>query len=82
MAGFGRYKLTDALPSEKQTRKDRAKAAKTGSPGLGNSTTAAEQAREAQASQTIKHAGTSIRERMVDIGRGNQQDGRQGGKQP
>lgn len=82
MAGFGRYKLTDALPSEKQSRKDRAAAAKTGNPRPGNPAMVSEQAREAQASMTIKHAGTSIRERMVDIGRGNQQAGRQGGKQP
>lgn len=82
MAGFGRFKLTDALPSEKPSRKDRAAAAKTGSPGQGNSSTAAEQIREAQAGSTIKHAGASIRDRMVDIGRGNQQAGRQGGKQP
>ncbi len=82
MAGFGKYKLTDALPSEKQSRKDRAKSTKGGA-GAGQPATAAEQIRESQASQAVKSAGTAIRERMVDIGRGNQQAGRQGsGKQP
>lgn len=40
--------------------------------------TAAEQAREARESEEARRAGASNRERMVDIGRGNQQAGRQG----
>jgi hypothetical protein len=40
--------------------------------------TTAEQAREARESEEARRAGPSNRERMVDIGRGNQQAGRQG----
>jgi hypothetical protein len=40
--------------------------------------TAAEQTREAKESEEARSAGASNRERMVDIGRGNQQAGRQG----
>ena len=39
---------------------------------------AAEQAREAHEAETARNAVASSRERMVDIGRGNQQAGRQG----
>ena len=39
---------------------------------------AAEQTREAEESAEARSAGASNRERMVDIGRGNQQAGRQG----
>ncbi|WP_435005455.1 DUF2934 domain-containing protein [Tundrisphaera lichenicola] len=39
---------------------------------------AAEQAREARESREAQEAGPSIRDRMVTIGRGNQQAGRQG----
>ncbi len=39
--------------------------------------TQAEQLRESQESQKAKEAEASIRERMVNIGRGNQQAGRQ-----
>lgn len=38
----------------------------------------AEQTREARESEEARRAGPSSRERMVDIGRGNQQAGRQG----
>ena len=40
--------------------------------------TSAEQVREGQESQEAREAQASTRERMVDIGRGNQQAGRQG----
>jgi hypothetical protein len=40
--------------------------------------TIAEQTREAMESEQARHAVASSRERMVDIGRGNQQAGRQG----
>jgi hypothetical protein len=40
--------------------------------------TAAEQIRETQESSEAGNAEASTRERMVDIGRGNQQAGRQG----
>jgi len=41
---------------------------------------AAEQVREARESTQAKNAEASTRDRMVDIGRGNQQAGRQGSK--
>ncbi len=101
MAGVGRFKLTDALPSQAETpltdesgggaaaqrgkgkskgkAKTKGKAAKqSASSGL-----AAEQLREARESTQAKNAEASARDRMVDIGRGNQQAGRQrsgGGK--
>jgi hypothetical protein len=40
--------------------------------------TPAEQTREAKESEEARSVGASNRERMVDIGRGNQQAGRQG----
>jgi hypothetical protein len=40
--------------------------------------TTAEQTREAMEGVGAGRAGASIRDRMVDIGRGNQQAGRQG----
>ncbi|HZW30548.1 MAG TPA: hypothetical protein VFF52_07570 [Isosphaeraceae bacterium] len=103
MAGFGRYKLTDALPQEparaedslpggpgrggagnysgrgKGQRKGKGRpageAGKSSSAGL-----AAEQLREARESTQAKNAEASTRDRMVEIGRGNQQAGRQRGK--
>jgi hypothetical protein len=103
MAGFGRYKLTDALPQEiakaegaepggpgrggagnfsgrgKGQRKGKGRAAgeagKASSAGL-----AAEQLREARESTQAKNAEASSRDRMVEIGRGNQQAGRQRAK--
>jgi hypothetical protein len=103
MAGVGRFKLTDALPTQAETplseegaggpaaikgkgkgkskgkAKTKGKAARqSASHGL-----AAEQLREARESTQAKNAEASSRDRMVDIGRGNQQAGRQrsgGGK--
>jgi hypothetical protein len=85
MAGIGRFKLTDALPPERQFTdstgtgpggqpvpgkakkvKLKRKGAKTG-----------EQLREARESSQARNAEASSRDRMVDIGRGNQQAGRQ-----
>jgi hypothetical protein len=94
MAGFGRFKLTDALPEQPE----RAQEAQSGGPGQGSapvrkgkgkgkgkskSATAgldAEQVREARESSQAKNAEGSTRDRMVDIGRGNQQAGRQRAK--
>jgi hypothetical protein len=96
MAGFGRFKLTDALPGQpspvvesnsqgdvptalpggklKGKGKGKGKKAK----GAGSSVgLAADQAREARESSEAKLAEPTGRERMVDIGRGNQQAGRQ-----
>jgi hypothetical protein len=99
MAGFGRFKLTDALPEQATTVepsnfpgaghaasagvKGKGKGrGKTGSakdkPTLGSGL-AAEQVREARESSQAKNEGSN-RDRMVDIGRGNQQAGRQRAK--
>ena len=102
MAGFGRFKLTDALPQQqaeiedsqsqggfqqgppvgrgKGKGKGRSKSA--GEKGKRSATTglAAEQVREARESAQAKNAEASARDRMVDIGRGNQQAGRQRAK--
>ena len=99
MAGFGRFKLTDALPdspaeietSSSQggaqggppTGKGRGKAKKKpGAKGKASATSglAAEQIREARENAQAKNAEGSVRDRMVDIGRGNQQAGRQRAK--
>ena len=68
-----KHKLSDAIP------KPDAEAA-TGHGGKPHPTHAseAEQAQETQESQDAKNAEASNRERMVNIGRGNQQAGRQG----
>jgi len=98
MAGFGRFKLTDALPEQPE----QAQESQAGGPGqgsaparkgkgkgkskgkLGGKSAAAgldaEQVREARESSQAKNAEGSIRDRMVDIGRGNQQAGRQRAK--
>jgi hypothetical protein len=102
MAGFGRFKLTDALPEQasdvepstfpgaghaasaagkgKGKGKGRGKTANAkGVQSLGSGL-AAEQVREARESSQAKNAEGPIRDRMVDIGRGNQQAGRQRAK--
>ena len=73
MSGIGKFKLADALP--RPPRKDEAR--KGGKPTPTQST-AAEQVREARESEGARAAELSSRERMVGIGRGNQQAGRQG----
>jgi hypothetical protein len=72
MAKFGRPKLSDAVPQPPQTGKK-----KKGKP-VTTHEVAAEQVREAQESAKAGQAEASNRDRMVDIGRGNQQAGRQG----
>jgi hypothetical protein len=98
MAGFGRFKLTDAIPEQaalpepsqyqgssptvrgKGKGKGRGKSASAkGKPATGSGL-AAEQVREARESSQAKNAEGSTRDRMVDIGRGNQQAGRQRAK--
>ena len=76
MSGIGKFKLSDALgkgdgPSKKEA-KAKAKDKETG-------TVAAEQTREALEAAQAKNAEASIRGHMVEIGRGNQQAGRQQG---
>lgn len=73
MAGIGRYKLSDALRKSGGGTGE----GKAGKPERTEKDTA-EQTREAAASQQAHTAEASIRDRMVGIGRGNQQAGRQG----
>jgi len=104
MAGFGRFKLTDALPREQQADasgpdesgrpgslgrfgqgqgkgKGRGKGKTAGEPGKASAAgMEAEQLREARESAQAKNSEASTRDRMVDIGRGNQQAGRQRAK--
>jgi hypothetical protein len=102
MAGFGRFKLTDALPEPvadiefpalqsgvhgssptgRAKSKSRAKNKSASAKGKPAATggLAAEQVREASENDEAKNAEGSIRDRMVDIGRGNQQAGRQRAK--
>jgi hypothetical protein len=103
MAGFGRFKLTDALPEQPaadelsavsgggQGASPTAGMGKVRGKGRGKSAVrkgklspasgpAAEQVREARESNQAKNAEASTRDRMVDIGRGNQQAGRQRAK--
>jgi hypothetical protein len=102
MAGFGRFKLTDALPepvaeTEFPTSQGGAPTASPTGRGKGRGKTknkpgsakgkpavtgelASEQVREAGENDQAKNAEGSVRDRMVDIGRGNQQAGRQRAK--
>jgi hypothetical protein len=70
MSEIGKHKLTDALPKGEPIDE--------GGKPVPTHETAAEQVREASESQEARDAEASNRERMVDIGRGNQQAGRQG----
>jgi hypothetical protein len=101
MAGFGRYKLTDAIQPDPLAKVDQSQpqgqgrrgsadrsgrgkgkrkgrsAGESGKPSSGG--LAAEQLREARESAQARNAEASTRDRMVEIGRGNQQAGRQRG---
>jgi len=73
MSGIGKYKLSDAIPQvESVPGTD-----ESGRPVPAPETTA-EQIREDDERAKAKNAEASIRDRMVDIGRANQQAGRQG----
>jgi hypothetical protein len=74
MSGIGKFKLSDALKST--SNKLDAKKAKKPKPGQ---STVAEQTRENTESKRAKNAESSNRDRMIDIGRGGRQAGRQGG---
>jgi hypothetical protein len=69
MSEIGKHKLSDAIPPEPEDK---------GGKHSPTHETAAEQAREEAESQHARDAEASIREKMVNIGRGNQQAGRQG----
>ncbi len=82
MAGFGRFKLTDALPEQLPAADELSSGA--GLPGVApggkskgkkKAKTARDQSKQAQSAGADAEPG--IRDRMVDIGRGNQQAGRQ-----
>ena len=73
MSEFGKHKLSDAVPHLETKSSKRKKGKPTP-----NQATDAEQIREAQESAQARDAEASIRDHMVDIGRGNQQAGRQG----
>ena len=66
----GKFKFTDLIPAP-------LRGGNRGKPAAAPETVS-EQAREAQESEQARNAGPSRRERMVDIGRGRQQAGRQG----
>ena len=75
-AEIGKHRLSNAIPhqtfgeSEERAAHDVAE--------LARRFAAAEQTREAKESEEARSAGASNRERMVAVGRGNQQAGRQG----
>jgi hypothetical protein len=73
MAGIGKYKLTDAI-----SYLFRKAGRKSGGKPTPAHETAAEQVRESQEAFQARNNEASIRDKMVDIGRGNQQAGRQG----
>lgn len=84
MSGFGRFKLTDALPDQPQDDSETGSGGgmpgtSPGAKGKGKGKKKGKQARDQ--SKLSQSAGTdaevSTRDRMVDIGRGNQQAGRQ-----
>ncbi len=73
MAGMRKHKLSDAIHQP-----PRKVGGEKGGKPVPTHETAAEQVREANESEEAGGAGVSSRDRMVDIGRGNQQAGRQG----
>ena len=73
MSEIGKHKLTEAIhPTATEAGDDK------GGKPVPNHETTAEQTREAAESKEAGNAQDSNRDRMVDIGRGNQQAGRQG----
>jgi hypothetical protein len=74
MSDIKKTKLSDSVPHENLGSSEAERHVKT----LPGHATSAEQSREAQESKTAAEHQESTRDRMVDIGRGNQQSGRQG----
>ena len=68
MANYGRYKLSDAIPKPPEAGKKKQR-----KPAPAH--VVREQAREAEESARAHAAEASNRDRMVDVGRGNQQAG-------
>jgi hypothetical protein len=75
-AEIGKHRLSDAIPH--QTSDESEERAVDDVAELARRFAATEQTREAKESEEARSAGASNRERMLDIGRGNQQAGRQG----
>jgi hypothetical protein len=73
MSEIGKHKLSDALKPQKPEIVD-----DHGGKPVPTHEVSADKARESQESAEAVEAEASIRERMVKIGRGNQQAGRQG----
>ena len=73
LAEIGKHRLSDAISHQTSEA-----CGDKGRRPVPTHETAAEQTREAKESEEARSAGASNRERMVDIGRGNQQAGRQG----
>lgn len=73
MAISGRFKFAGAMAEFV-----RRLAGRSGDKTTPTHATIAEQARESRESEAARNAQASIRDRMVDVGRGNQQAGRQG----
>ncbi len=78
MSGIGRFKLSDAVGKSagSSSKKDDAKGK---DKEKDKAAVASEMAREALESAQAKNSEASIRGHMVEIGRGNQQAGRQPG---
>jgi hypothetical protein len=74
MSEIGNKKLADAIPHKASEPAAETRSGK----AVPGHTTTAEQTREAQGAKEAADAEGSIRVKMVDIGRGNQQAGRQG----
>jgi hypothetical protein len=70
MSEIGKHKLADAIPHQNDEDK--------GGKPVPTHETSAEQIKEGNESAEAHDAEASNRERMVNIGRGNQQAGRQG----
>jgi len=73
MAGIGKFRLSDAI-----SQLLRIVGRKHGGRPKSSHELTAEQTREAKEAEEARNAEASIQDRMVDIGRGNQQAGRQG----
>ena len=72
MSGINPHKLSDAVPKSDGHQED-----PKGDKPSPTAHDAAEQARLAHEREVARNAEASIRDHMVDIGRGNQQAGRQ-----
>ena len=83
MAGFGRFKLTDALPEQPAGQEDHTGGGAPGTvPGAKGKGKGKKKGKHAHDQSKLSpsagaEAELGARDRMVDIGRGNQQAGRQ-----